>query len=68
MLLLTIHFSVYRPIQHAQMQGNLSLHKCGETRYFILQMLSLTPALANYFVVQTIRLMIKIFNGSLKQC
>lgn len=68
MLSLTIHFSFYRPIQHAKMQGNLSLHKCGEIKYFVFQMLSLVPALANYFVVQTIKLMIKTFYGSSKQC
>ena len=61
MLLLTIYFSVYRPIQRAQKQGNLSLHKHGEIKYFIFEMLSLTPALASYIVVQSIRLRTKIF-------
>lgn len=35
MLLFIIYFSIYRPIQHSQMQGNLSLHKHGEIKYFL---------------------------------
>lgn len=67
MLLFIIYFSIYRPIQHARMQGNLSLHMSGEIEYSLFKMLSLMLALANCFVMQTVRLMIKMFYGSSMQ-
>lgn len=44
MLLLRTYITVYRPIQHVQMQENLSFSKHEEIEYFVLQMLILLLA------------------------